>query len=96
MLVLARKINESLVIDGRIVVRVVKVDGDTVKIGIEAAKDIPIFRSEIYEEIEKNNRNALTQEGSEAAELALKKAKESKPGRVSSKSPEVGSEKVSP
>jgi carbon storage regulator len=61
MLILSRKPNESVVIDGRIIVKIVRVEGDVVKLGIEAPSDIPIFRQEVYEEIQRNNREALTQ-----------------------------------
>jgi len=59
MLVLSRKLNESIVIDGRITVKVVKVDGDVVKLGIQAPSSVAIHRQEIYEEILKSNQEAL-------------------------------------
>ncbi len=61
MLILSRKSNESIVIDGRIIVKVVRVEGDIVKLGIQAPSEVPIFRQEIYEEIQRNNREAMTQ-----------------------------------
>jgi len=47
MLVLSRKLNEKIVIDGGIVVTVVKIDRNQVRIGIEAPGHIPVFREEI-------------------------------------------------
>jgi carbon storage regulator len=60
MLVLSRKPNESVIIDGRILVKVIRVDGDVVKLGIDAPSDIPIFRQELYLEIQKSNKEART------------------------------------
>ena len=56
MLVLSRKSGDSIVVDGRIVIHVVKTDKDTVKIGVEAPREIPVFRKEIYDEIKQSNR----------------------------------------
>jgi carbon storage regulator len=61
MLILSRKAGETLVIDGRIRVKVVRVEGDVVKIGIEAPSDISIHRQEIYDEIQRNNKEAVTE-----------------------------------
>jgi len=60
MLVLSRKVNENIVIDGRIVVKVVRTEGNFVKLGIEAPPDVPVHRQEIYDEIQKSNQAALT------------------------------------
>ena len=51
MLVLSRKKNESIVIDDKIVITVVEVRGEKVRLGIDAPRDVPIHRSEVYEAI---------------------------------------------
>ncbi|MBI3416696.1 MAG: carbon storage regulator CsrA [Verrucomicrobia bacterium] len=60
MLILSRKINESIIIDGRISVKVVRVDGEVVKLGIQAPLEVPVHRHEVYEEIQRANQEALT------------------------------------
>ncbi|MGZ8899322.1 MAG: carbon storage regulator CsrA [Limisphaerales bacterium] len=60
MLILSRKPGETVVIDGRIRVRVIRVGGDVVKIGIEAPSDVSIHRQEVYDEIQRNNQEAAT------------------------------------
>lgn len=59
MLVLARKLNQNIVIDGQIVVKVLRVERDVVKLGIQAPVSIPVHRQEVYEEIQRNNKAAL-------------------------------------
>lgn len=60
MLVLSRKVGESVIIDGRILVKIVRLDGDSVRVGIEAPAEVPIHRQEIYDEIQRTNQEALT------------------------------------
>ena len=47
MLVLSRKLNEKIVINGNITLTVVKIDRNQIRIGIEAPGDVPVFREEI-------------------------------------------------
>ena len=61
MLVLSRKLNESIVIDGRIIVKIVRVDGDVVKLGIAAPADVPVHREEVL------RRNPEEQPGGDRA-----------------------------
>jgi carbon storage regulator len=61
MLILARKPGESIVIDGRITIKILRLDGDVVKIGIDAPASVPVHRQEVYDEIQRNNQEALTQ-----------------------------------
>jgi carbon storage regulator len=65
MLVLSRKKNESIVIDDRIVITVVEIRGDKVRLGIEAPRDVPVHRSEVYEAIHRAAEGAPKAAGSE-------------------------------
>lgn len=54
MLVLRRRAEEGLLIDGRIKVRILGIEGDSVKIGVEAPRDVEIYRSEVLEMLEQS------------------------------------------
>jgi carbon storage regulator len=58
MLVLVRKRNESIVIGDDIEVRVLSIEGERVRIGIEAPRDVPVFRMELYLEIQQQRLKA--------------------------------------
>lgn len=59
MLVLTRKVGESITIGDHIEVTVLETKGDQIKIGINAPKDVDIHRKEIYEQIQNENKLAL-------------------------------------
>jgi carbon storage regulator len=54
MLVLSRKKNESIVINDDITIVVVEIRGDKVRLGVEAPKEVPVHRNEVYEAIRRN------------------------------------------
>jgi len=60
VLVLSRKLEESIMIGDEIEIKVISVQGETVKLGISAPRTIPVHRKEVYEEIEKENVRAAT------------------------------------
>ncbi|MEK4484796.1 carbon storage regulator CsrA [Psychrobacillus sp. FSL H8-0484] len=59
MLVLSRKKDESIMIGDQIELKILSIDGDQVKLGIVAPKNIKIYRSEVYESIQKQNQESL-------------------------------------
>lgn len=59
MLILSRKLNESIVIDGRIIVKILRIERDTVKIGIQAPTELPVHRQEVYDMIQRNKQASL-------------------------------------
>ncbi|MBN6885297.1 carbon storage regulator [Cytobacillus horneckiae] len=58
MLVLTRKKNESIMINEDIEITVLAVDGDQIKLGIKAPRDVEIYRKEIYLQIQEENSEA--------------------------------------
>ena len=58
MLALTRKKGESLVVNNNIEITVLEIRGDQIKIGIQAPKEVPIYRKEVYLQIQKENKEA--------------------------------------
>lgn len=58
MLVLSRHRDESIIIGDDIIITVVEIRGDKVRLGIQAPPDVPVHRKEVYEAIQRENRQA--------------------------------------
>lgn len=69
MLVLSRQRDESIIIGDNIVVTVVDVRGDKVRLGIEAPREVSVHRREIYEAIQRENKQASQIRLDEARQL---------------------------
>ncbi len=63
MLVLSRMRDESIIIGDDITIMVVEVRGDKVRLGIEAPKEVPVHRNEVYEAIRRNKRREQVSDG---------------------------------
>lgn len=57
MLVLSRKKNESIIINNDITIVVVEIRGDKVRLGVEAPKEVPVHRKEVYDSINRKNQS---------------------------------------
>lgn len=63
MLALTRRKGEALMINNNVEITVLEVRGDQVKIGISAPKDVPIYRKEVYLQIQEENKASFSPEG---------------------------------
>ncbi len=75
MLVLSRKAGESIILGDDIEITVLEVKGESVKLGVKAPKEIPVWRKELAEEIEKANVAAARANEAEALARLFKSAK---------------------
>lgn len=58
MLALSRKKDEAIIINNDVEIKIIEIKGDQVKIGITAPKSVPIYRKEVYLQIEEANKEA--------------------------------------
>lgn len=80
MLILSRKIEESIIIGDTITVKILGIHEGQVKIGIEAPKDIKVYRSEVYEQIQRENIEASKSEKTSVSRAATM-LRRNKPGK---------------
>lgn len=66
MLALSRKKNEAIIVNNNVEITILEVKGDQVKIGIAAPKEVPVYRKEVYLQIQEANKEAVNAEGMEA------------------------------
>ncbi len=71
MLALSRKKNEALIINNNVEVTILEVKGDQVKIGITAPKEVPVYRKEVYLQIQEANKAAVDADGMDALKKLL-------------------------
>jgi len=70
MLVLSRKKNESIVINDDITIVVVEIRGDKVRLGVEAPKEVPVHRREVFDAIRRNEAAATKRDKISSADTA--------------------------
>jgi len=60
MLILSRKVDEKIRIGNDILIQVISVSGDQVKIGVDAPKNVKVFRQEVFDDIQRQNKEAAS------------------------------------
>ena len=71
MLALSRRKNEALIINNNVEITILEIKGEQVKIGITAQKDVPVYRKEVYAQIQDANKEAVETDGMDALKKLL-------------------------
>ncbi len=79
MLALSRKLNESIIVGNDIEITILEIKGEQVKVGVKAPKSVPVYRKELYVQIQESNKEAVNIGiNPEALKELLKGGKENK------------------
>lgn len=62
MLALSRKKNEAIVVNNNVEITILEIKGDQVKLGISAPREVPVYRKEVYVQIQEANKEAMSVE----------------------------------
>lgn len=90
MLILSRKLNERIMIGDDIRISVVDIKGDQVKLGIDAPESVKVYRQEVYDAIQEENRNAAMSRNEPPAIDSLFPKKNAGSAADQGRSPEPG------
>jgi len=71
MLALSRKKNEAIIINNNVEITILEVKGDQVKVGITAPREVPVYRKEVYLQIQEANKEAVNADGMDALKKFL-------------------------
>ncbi len=72
MLALSRKKDEAIVVNNNVEIKIIEIKGDQVKLGITAPKSVPIYRKEVYMQIQEANQASANEGAMEALKNLLK------------------------
>lgn len=71
MLALSRKKGEAIIVNNNVEITILEIKGEQVKIGISAPKDVPIYRKEVYVQIQEANKASMEMDNFEALQELL-------------------------
>ena len=71
MLALSRKKNEAIVVNNNVEITILDIKGDQVKLGITAPREVPVYRKEVYVQIQESNKEAMMAENMEELQNLL-------------------------
>jgi len=71
MLALSRKKNEAIIVNNNVEITILDIKGDQVKLGITAPREVPIYRKEVYVQIQESNKEAMNMDNVEGLQNLL-------------------------
>ena len=71
MLALSRKKNEAIIVNNNVEITILDIKGDQVKLGITAPREVPIYRKEVYVQIQEANKEAMNMDNVEGLQNLL-------------------------